>query len=432
VTGVAEFSPNQLARSARRVFTDPRLVGVAQALPRTAAVLRRARPPHGTGGIPGVPVSAGLAAQVLLDEVLISVMRDPRLFPHGDDYERAGDDIRTAYQLWGARGWLDHPERYHSDPPVPGGIGIARERAVEQRYEHLTFESGYEPPAGVPRREEWLAHVENRTGHAWIMRHADPTAPWLVCLHGFGMGHASMDLRGFRSTSLHWDQGVNLALVVLPLHGPRQAPGAHRGEGFMNIDLIDSVHGLAQSAWDARSVIRWIRVNSAPGVAVGVYGVSLGGYVASLVASLEDGLSAAVAGIPATDLPDLYRRHATPRVRERALAAGALGPEADAVHSVVSPLVLAPKVPRDHRYIFAGVGDRMSTAGQARRLWEHWDRCSIEWYRGGHIGFFMAGGVQRYINGALAASGLSRSQPGRSGGTEPSAAGSLSSLPPAS
>jgi dienelactone hydrolase len=403
---VAEFSPNRLARSARRFVTDPRVVGVARALPRTAAVLNRARAPHAAGGIPAVRVSPGLAAQVLLDEVLISVMRDPKLFPKGDDYERAAADIGTAHALWAERGWLIDPAAYHADPPVPAPVTIGRERAMEQRYEHLSFASRYEPPSGVPGRDRWLAQQENRTAHAWLLRHADPAAPWLVCLHGFGMGHPSMDLRGFRAANLHWNLGLNVALVVLPVHGPRQAPGRHRGEGFMSIDLIDSVHGLAQAAWDTRSVIRWIRAASRPDVPVGVYGISLGGYTAALVASLEQGLSCAIAGIPFADLPDLYRRHSPPRVRRRAFETGALGPEADAVHSVVSPLALRPLLPRDRRFIFAGIGDRMSTAGQARRLWEHWEQPSIEWYPGGHIGFFMAGAVQRYVTDALVTSGM--------------------------
>lgn len=414
-------------------MSDPRVTGVAGALPRTAAVLSRARAPRGEGGFPGARVTAGLAAQVMLDEIVISVMRDPKLFPHGDDYERAAADIAAAAAMWRERGWLDDPASYHTDPPVPRDVTIKRERALEQRYEHLSFESGYQPPEGVPGRERWLAQEENRSAHAWLLRHADRTAPWLVCLHGFGMGRPFMDLRAFRATQMHRAMGLNVAMVVQPLHGPRQAPGRHRGEGFMSIDLVDSVHGLAQAAWDVRSVIRWIRSESHPDAAVGVYGISLGGYVAALVASLEGGLAAAIAGIPATDIPDLYRRHSTPHVRRRAFASGALGPEADAVHSVVSPLVLTPRLAPERRFIFAGVGDRMSTAGQALRLWEHWDRPSIEWYPGGHIGFFMAAPVQRYVTGALASSGLvgASSPPSPSPSPSSSSSSSRQARPPA-
>lgn len=426
-----DLSPRRLVRSTRRLLGDPRLVGVAQALPRTAAALNHARAPHAGNGMPATRPTIGLAAQVMLDEVLISVMRDPKLFPHGDDYERAASDIRGAHALWRERGWLADPRRYHSDPPAPDSVALARERAMDLRYEHLSFPSGYEPPQGAPGADRWLAQVENRTVHTWLLRHADPSAPWLVCLHGFGMGRPTMDLRAFRAGYLHWTLGMNVAMVVLPVHGPRLAPGRHRGEGFMSIDLIDSVHGLAQAAWDTRRVIRWIRSVSRPEAPVGVYGISLGGYVSALVASLEPGLACAIAGIPVTDLPDLYRRHSTPHVRRRAYQSGALGPQADEVHSVVSPLVLDPVVERNRRYIFAGIGDRMSTAGQARRLWEHWDRPAIEWYPGGHIGFFMAGAVQRYVTSALVETGLATPPPVVPSASAPGSAGSIASLPPA-
>jgi dienelactone hydrolase len=357
-----------------------------------------------SGGTTGRP-SAGLAAQVLLDEVLIAAMKNPRLFPHRDDYLRAGRDMTAAHRLWSERGWLDHPESFHVDPSAPQDAAVTRERALNVRYEHLTFQSAYEPHAGEPGRERWLAHVRNRTAHAWVLRHAEPGRPWLVCVHGFGMGTPMMDLRGFRARQLHRTLGLNMLLPVLPLHGPRQTPGTTNGEGFMSIDLIDSVHGLAQAAFDVRSAIRWIRAEHGD-VPVGLYGLSLGGYVTALTASLEEGLACAIPGIPATDLVDLYRRHSPRHVRRRAQEHGALGPEANAVHRVVSPLVLEPKVAWDRRFIFAGVGDRMSTSGQARRLWEHWDEPKITWYPGGHVGFFWAGNVGAFVEQALASSGL--------------------------
>ena len=312
------------------------------------------------------------------------------------------------------------PEGFHVDPPVPAGASVTRERSLEHRYQHLTFPSGYAPHDGEPGRERWLGHVPNRTAHAYVLRHGEPGRPWLVCIHGFGMGKAAMDLRAFRAHHLHWELGLNLLMAVLPMHGPRQDPGAQTGEGFMSIDLIDSVHGMAQAAWDVRSAIRWIRAGCGD-VPVGVYGISLGGYVSSLVASLEPGLACAIAGIPATDIPDLYRRHSTPAIRRRAVEAGALGPEADAVHRVVSPLVLSAKPERERRYIFAGAGDRMSTSRQARRLWEHWERPKMAWYSGGHIGFFMAPTVKRFVTEALTESGLAMPEPATASLALPSA-----------
>ena len=407
---MADGSPAASAyRAARRFFTDPRTVGVAQAAPRTAAFMARSwarsRQSLPDAAAAAAQPSLGLAAQVLLDEVLIASMKNPRLFPSEDDYRRAGEEIRAAHVLFETQGWLDDPERYHDARPAPSDATVRRRRVLGQRFEHLTFPSGYEPHRGEPGGERWLAHERNRTAHAFVLRHPGPDRPWLVCIHGFGTGRPLIDFRGFRAPGLHRTLGLNLLLPVLPLHGPRQRPGAASGEGFMSIDLLDSLHGLAQAAWDVRAAIAWARA-AGGGAPVGVYGLSLGGYVAALVASLEDDLACAIAGIPATDLPDLYRRHSTAAVRRRALEAGALGAEATAVHRVVSPLVLAPKLARGRRYVFAGLGDRMSTSDQARRLWRHWDQPRIAWYPGGHVGFWWASNVTRFVTDALVESGM--------------------------
>jgi hypothetical protein len=393
-------------QSARAILRDPRTIGVAQAAPRTAAFLATSWARSRVPGRENTKPTIGLAAQVLLDEVLMAAMKNPNLFPRGDDYERAGADIAAAHAMWSERGWLDDPEAYHENPDVPMGCMVTRERALNATYEHLTFPSSYEPHAGEPGRDRWLSYEANRTEHAWVVRTRQPGRPWLVCVHGFGMGGSPlMDLRAFRAHRLSRELGLNLLLPVLPMHGPRQRPGANAGEGFMSIDLIDAVHGFAQAAWDIRSAIRWVRFHE-PEADVGIYGLSLGGYTSALTASLEDDLACVIAGIPATDLVDLYRRHSPPKVRRKALESGALGPEAVAVHRVVSPLVLEPKPARERRFLFAGIGDRMSTSRQASRLWEHWDRPRIEWYPGGHVGFFFAGQITAFVESALAESEL--------------------------
>ncbi len=393
-------------QSVRAVLTDPRTVGVAAAAPRTAAFLAKSWMTSRFGGAEASRPTVGLAAQVLLDEVLLAAMKSPRLFPSDDDYVRAGQDMAAAYRMWDERGWLAQPAGYHRNPDAPTGAMVSRERNLNVSYEHVSFPSQYEPHAGEPGRDRWLDYHDNRTAHAWLFRHREPGRPWIVCVHGWGMGSSAlMDSRAFRARRLRNELGLNVLMPVLPLHGPRQRPDANAGEGFMSIDLIDSLHGFAQSACDVRTAIRWIRFHD-PAAQVGLYGLSLGGYVVALTAGLEADLACVIAGIPATDIVDLYRRHSPAGVRRQARESGAIGPEATAVHRVVSPLVLEPKPAKERRFLFAGVGDRMSTAAQARRLWEHWDRPAMAWYPGGHVGFFWAASVNRFVEDALVTSGL--------------------------
>ncbi len=120
------------------------------------------------------------------------------------------------------------------------------------------------------------------------------------------------------------------------------------------------------------------------------------------------------AGVPVADLIALLSRHSglgddDPR-RETMILAEPLG-------RMISPLSLPPLVPPAGRFIYAGLADQVvHPREQVNRLWEHWGRPDIEWYRGGHAGFFQARPVQRFVTGALVQSGLVSGLEGRSAG----------------
>ena len=147
------------------------------------------------------------------------------------------------------------------------------------------------------------------------------------------MGRAQLDakiLRARRSDTRI--SASNVAMPVLPRHGPRKLrDGAIRGS-FPGLEMGDNVHGLSQAIWDVRRVLTWIRTQEP--TAIGVYGFSLGAYVASLLGGLEPTLDALLIACPVVDLMDLYERN-TPKINtgaERlalALRAFPPGPPAD-------------------------------------------------------------------------------------------------------
>ncbi len=293
------------------------MMGVLRAAPRVGLFLARSRRRTATArqnnGVVPVRPTPSLALQAYLDEVLIAVFRHPDLLPGSDDYAPAAADLLAAQTLFSNRGWLDRPADYHRSPSAPEDVHIWHEHAFGLGYEHVTFTSGWEPYPEEPGRGRWLSHEANRMMHTWVSRApGEDRHCWLVCAHGFGMGaNASMDLRAFRSRQVN-GRGINIAVPVLPLHGPR-ASGRVRGEDLMTIDLVDSMHGMAQAAWDLRRVICWLR-ESQGATNIGLIGYSLGGLVAGLVAALEDDLACVIAGIPVVSLPELFRRHSPPHI----------------------------------------------------------------------------------------------------------------------
>jgi pimeloyl-ACP methyl ester carboxylesterase len=357
-------------------------------------------------GAPDPPLSLGLAAHVAADEAVLALAMGPRRFPRRADYVRVGAELHAMRELFAREGWIANPRAYHRDPPSLTHPAITNDWTVGKgpsgptpviRFERMLFASEFEPRPGESGRERWLNYKPNHAAGATLLRHREPGHPWLIGIHGFGMGHPFMDFGAF-PTSLHTELGYNLVLPTLPLHGHRKVTRMS-GEAFLSFDLVNSVHGLTQSIWDIRRLISWIRAQSAAPIAV--YGVSLGAYVASLLATIEPGLDRVLAGIPASDFPSLFRSHSPPHIQLRAVEHEILGGTAEDVHRVVSPLAMPALLPRERLFIFAGQGDRVVRPEQARALWQHWEEPTILWYPAGHVAYLLSSEVHRFINQVL-------------------------------
>lgn len=358
-----------------------------------------------TDEVPEPALGPLLHLQVAVDEALLATMMPALPLPKGGEFARIAMEAEASREFLRARGWLESPADYHLDPPKLDDPRIHRSETRGVSYEHVTFESGYEPHEGEPGRERWLGYAPNRSVHAWLLRHPEEGRPWLVAVHGYQMGWPLIDLLAFDPSILRDRLGMNLLLPVLPLHGPRKI-GRRSGDGYLRGDIVDSQHAVAQAMWDIRRLLSWVRASTdAP---IGTLGYSLGGYTAALLAAIDADLACVIAGIPATDFTRLFYRHGPPIERRGAEAAGANEDSMREALRVVSPLDLVPRVPRERRYVFGAVADRLVPPDQVRDLWLHWDRPRIEWYQGAHVTFRAHPKVQRFVDEALRESGLAR------------------------
>jgi hypothetical protein len=350
--------------------------------------------------VPAPAPSLGYGARVALDGAFLNITTLTATPPTVNALREAVRESETAHALFVERGWIKEPRSFHLAPPEIETIESSPLRARGLDCEHLRFESGYDPHLEIPGRDRWLDYRENRTSHAWVLRHRDP-GPWLVCVHGFGMGNPDQDFRAFRARQLHERAGLNVAFVALPVHGPR-ARGRFSGMGFLGLSPLDLVHAESQAVWDLRRLIRWIRKQEA--THVGVFGISLGGYTSAVLASLEDGLSCVIAGVPPSDLIATGEGLSTSLERRVFRAAGVDYERDRAVQRVVSPLALSPRLERDRRFIFAATGDQFVPLEQVRALWLHWERPRISWCTGGHVSALLQREPRALVDEAIAAS----------------------------
>jgi len=399
------------ARAVWRFLGRRALARATLALPRTVRFLTVARLSGEVATDVAAPsLSLGLAAGVAMDEALLAMALAPSRFPRRADYARVSAELAEERRMLSRRGWLAHPESYHRRPPpiTDSEVETHRGRAHGLAYERISYDSGFSTRPGEAAGQRWMDYGPNKRAYATVVRHDGGERPWLVCVHGFCMGCPLADFLGLHTAKLHRELGVNVALPALPLHGPRKVTLVS-GEPFLSFDLMNTVHGLTQAVWDIRRLVTWIRAQGA--TSIGLYGVSLGAYVVSLLAGVEDGFDAVVSGIPVCDFPALFHAHSPLHIRARAIEHRIMGTVADDVFRVVSPLAVVPRIPRERRFIFAGYADRLAFPDQAQRLWEHWERPGISWYAGNHVGYLWSSQVARFVAESLDASGLGRRAP---------------------
>ena len=362
-----------------------------------AQALRARGPLVAPDELPAVAPTVSLLAQVAVDETILALMKRPDRYPTTAEIARVAAELKASLALHRASGWDRDPLRYHEVPPALTDPAITAERWLTTRFERLQWPSGYQPWAGLPGRDRWLDDSRNRTAHALVLRHREQR-PWVVCLHGLGTGIPAADLPGFRVRHLHERLGFNVMLPVLPRHGPR-GPGRLGAQTVLTYDHGEAVLAVAQAVWDVRRAVSWIHAQG--GDRIALHGVSFGGLVASLLATLDGGYRAVVAGIPVVDIPGLFTAHLPWRLRRRAWLAAILGDAAAMVHRVISPLSADPQVPAERLFVYAGVGDRMVPPHQAASLARHWAGARTLWFAGDHVGAGWSREVRRFVDAAL-------------------------------
>lgn len=340
---------------------------------------------------PRSPRGPALALAVAADEaLLLSWTWNGRIGLQGSPAWLAAR-LRAAAERSRERGWLAGPEAAHPLPPALEKPSLARValRGLGSP-EHLRFESEPEPQ-DPEAREAFLAVRANRIAHAWLWRHAGGPRPTLICVHGYTGGRPGIDARLFEVDRLHRTLGLDVALYVLPLHGPR-ALGRSSGEGFLGGDPLFTNAAFGQAIWDLRRLAGWLRSEGAP--AVGVQGGSLGGYTAALFASLDGRLACAIPQVPVVRLAGLVWSELPPARRQALEAAGVTESLLDEAWASHAPLRHQPRVAPEGRLIVAGAADRICTPDHARALHAHWGRPELHWFAGSHLVPLGRGGVR--------------------------------------
>ncbi len=289
---------------------------------------------------------------------------------------------------------LQDPRRFfHADDPVPQVEVRDEKRRLAARVVRFSF------PTLHP-----LKHPESNRAVGWLYSR-DPRAPIVLVSHGWA--HRSRRGPEHSYVRRFLDAGFSVAFVSHPLHFDRTPAGTYSGELLVSGDVVLTVEGFRQAVADLCGTARWLRAAGHP--TIGVFGYSLGGYVAGLLAAVRDDWAFVVLGGSGDSLASAILDTPIGRnVREDLAACGMLERQrVERAWAVISPGRLQPRVSKDRILIVAGRYDRIMLPASVRRLHRAWDRPRIEWLDRGHYSLLATTGglLQRAIPFMRAGSG---------------------------
>lgn len=234
-------------------------------------------------------------------------------------------------------------------------------------------------------REAYTRHERSHRTVAQYWHHPKGPRRTLIFLHGFLADPYWLNSIMF-SLSWFWKHGYDIVLMTLPFHGVR----ARRFDPFSGFGLF--AHGLGhfneamlQAVCDVRVLIGWLRAQGAP--AVGISGLSLGGYLSALTASVDDRLRFCIPNSAVVSPADMMLEWAPVSWAGNILLKYNGLSIRDVRHGMAlhCPLSWQPRLPPERLMIIGGAGDRLVAPRYIDLLHRHWAGSTLHWFPGNHM-----------------------------------------------
>jgi pimeloyl-ACP methyl ester carboxylesterase len=354
--------------------------------PEIIPKLRRVSMPKQSGRDALVTSLAALADRSLMRTVALIVER--RILPRDVDL----DLLRNSVQAMLDSNFGSQPRQFFRfvetlEAPGKSGCGevhsLARRRIKGGYAYRRRLTSRYRHHPQIRPSEDTAQASDAIQFEHWV--HARGAAVGsVIVLHGFAMGWPVIDAVAM-SASEWFRRGFNVALLTLPDHGARRPLGSlFSGQSYTVPHAVLLAAAVRQAVYEIFALKRWLRGQD--DLPVGLVGMSLGGYLASLCAGLSDDFDFLIPLVPPACMGDLaWRVYRDTGYHKAGLDETLTEDKLRAAFYIHSPLAHPRKIARERILIVAGAGDRIVPPEHPSALWEHWDRPTIHWLRGSHM-----------------------------------------------
>ena len=254
-------------------------------------------------------------------------------------------------------------EFYRAPEKAPGSLVPGRQQ--------------FPSPVSCDREENNFVHLRVWPGKQGMK------SPAMILLHSLfsasdvGYVHWASVLNRLGWTAIFYD---------LPYHYRRRPKGTWSGELVFGGNLIRSAETIRQAVAETRLIVRMARAAGAP--KVGLWGMSLGGWVASLTLCHEPALACAWLVQPIPDVATAIWDSPGGWVIRRQLEARGLSREqASKMLPMVCPSLGRPKLPPKKILLVGARHDRIARPEHLRALAMEWGGAHYREVGQGHIGY---------------------------------------------
>jgi dienelactone hydrolase len=236
------------------------------------------------------------------------------------------------------------------------------------------------------------AFAENNTVHGRLYRCGErwQEHPTVLFMHGWN--DATNHYFRFPCMARQFNgNGINAATLEAPFHFQRRPRRLGAWGNFLCPDVLRAVQAAAQAVAETRAFAGWLLGQGCP--AVGLLGISLGGWLAGLTLCHDARVACAVLTVPVARMDRLVEEAAFCRNIRRALQ----GRRADLTR--LNLTANRPAIPKERVLLIEAVHDLFVPKETTEELWRAWEQPDIWRLRHGHISVMAAPGLAGRIIG---------------------------------
>jgi len=242
----------------------------------------------------------------------------------------------------------------------------------------------FEPMNPYFKEKYWDYHPhKNIKFELW--QHDGAARPTYIFMHGYNADGFNINHIIFSAKKLYRD-GFNICFLVLPFHNGKLSLKTSVWNFFDHGPAYSS-EVFANAVSNCRSLITYL-LEQKVASKIGIGGISLGGFVSSLVLSVDERVESAILLAPVYNAPDIFMDW----FPLKGLFTKILGEENinfsefRHAYALCNALTFKPKMNTQNIVILSGTFDIIAMPKHVRLLGEHWNQCDIYWLDYSHVG----------------------------------------------